>query len=375
VKALGVRMGDPAFKLRGLVERHGVRVFSSNYALYGDMSRRVNQVLARFAPEAEVYSIDETFLDLAGLPHRDLWSYSQDLRATVRRWTGIPTCAGLGPTKTLAKVGNAIAKKNPVFAGVCDLMHPEVRAAVLRAFPVGDVWGVGLATTRKLAGVGVATAAALRDLDPRQARRLGTVVLERLVRELGGVRCRELEPVEPARKGLAVTRSFGQPLAELAPAREAVAAHATRAGEKLRAQGLVAGRLTAFLHTSPHAPGPHHHGARAATLVPMTADTRELVAAATRCVEAAWRDGFAYVKAGVLLDDLRPPAEAPPCLSAAPRTGSEAVMAAVDRINARFGRGAVFPAAVGIERAWAQRAAFRTPRYTTRAAEVPVVRA
>ena len=118
-------MGEPAFKLRGLIERHAIRVFSSNYALYGDMSRRVNQVLGRFSPEVETYSIDESFLDLGGLGHRDLWAHAQDLRATVRRWTAIPTCVGLGPTKTLAKLANAVAKKNPVFGGVCDLMQPD----------------------------------------------------------------------------------------------------------------------------------------------------------------------------------------------------------------------------------------------------------
>jgi DNA polymerase V len=375
VKALGVRMGEPAFKLRELIARHGIRVFSSNYPLYGDMSRRVNEVLARFSPEVEVYSIDETFLDLAGLPHQDLRTHAQDLRATVKRWTGIPTCVGLGPTKTLAKLANAVAKKNPVFGGVCDLADPAVRQAVLRTIPVGKVWGIGEATARKLAGVGVTTAAGLRDLDPKLARQLGTVILERILRELRGVPCLGLEPVAPARQGLAVTRSFGQPMTELARVREAVAAHATRAGEKLRAQGLVAGRLAAFIHTSPHVPGPQHHGARATRLAPPTADTRELVAVAGRCLEAAWRDGFAYVKAGVLLDDLAAPGEAPPDLFGAPRPGSEALMMAVDAINSRFGRHALVPAAVGVERAWAQRAAHRSPRYTTRADELPVVRA
>jgi len=210
VKALGVRMGEPAFKLRPLIAKHGVRVFSSNYVLYGDMSRRVNDVLNRFSPEVEVYSIDETFLDLSGFGHEDLWEYAQDMRATVRRWTGIPTCVGLGPTKTLAKLANAVAKRNPTFGGVCDLTHPVVRSAVLRAFAVEDVWGVGAATTRKLAGLGVVTAANLRDLDAALARRVGTVVLERVVRELRGVACLGLEQVPPTRKGLAVTRSFGR---------------------------------------------------------------------------------------------------------------------------------------------------------------------
>src|SRR5690349_10973960 len=143
-------MGEPAFKIRPLLEKHGVRVFSSNYVLYGDMSRRVNDVLNQFSPELEVYSIDETFLDLSGFD-RDLWEYGQEMRATVRRWTGIPTCVGIGPTKTLAKLANAVAKKNPTFGGVCDLSDPAVRRAVLRAFKVGDIWGIGAATTRKLA--------------------------------------------------------------------------------------------------------------------------------------------------------------------------------------------------------------------------------
>jgi DNA polymerase V len=169
--------------------------------------------------------------------------------------------------------------------------------------------------------------------------------------------------------------SIDGPPTELGKVREAVAAHATRAGEKLRAQGLVAGQLAAFVHTSPHRPGPHHHGARSTRLVPMTSDTRDLVAAAARCLEAAWHDGFAYVKAGVLLDDLAAPAEAPPCLFETPRPHAEALMAAVDRLNARFGRHTVFPAAMAVERAWAQRAAQRSPRFTTRLGELPVVRA
>lgn len=161
-----------------------------------------------------------------------------------------------------------------------------------------------------------------------------------------------------------MTRSFGRPLSALAPVREAVAAHATRTGEKLRAHDLVAGHLTVFVHTSPHAPGPRRHAARAIRLAPPTGDTRELVAAAVRCLEAAWRDGFAYVKAGVLLDDLRAPAGAPADLLGAPRVGSEALMAALDALNGRYGRGTVFPAAAGVERAWAQRAAYRGAPWT-----------
>jgi len=377
VKALGIKMGTPAFQLRELIARHRIRVFSSNYTLYGDMSRRVNAALAGFSPEQEIYSIDETFLSLAGFEGRDLRAMGQDMRATVARWTGIPTCVGIGPTKTLAKLANAAAKKTPTLGGVCDLTAEDVRGAVLRAFPVRDVWGIGSATAAKLAAIGVATAAGLRDLSPKQARGLGTVTLERTVMELQGWPCLALEDVAPPRKGMAVTRSFGRPVTSLDELREAVAAYATRAGEKLRAHGLVAGRLAAFCHTSPHRDGPHHHGQRGARLVPMTADTRALIAAALRCLEAAWQGGrgYHYVKAGVLLDDLCRAEDAPPTLfdAAAPR--SEALMAAMDRVNARYGRGTIFPAAAGIERGWKQQAAHHSPRYTTRLDELPRVRA
>ncbi len=378
VKALGVKMGAPAFTLRDLIARHGIRVFSSNYTLYGDMSRRVNAALSTLCPDAEIYSIDETFLGMAGFGRRDLPAVAQEMRGTVARWTGIPTCVGIGPTKTLAKLGNAAAKKNPAFGGVCDLSAEAARAAVLRTFPVGDVWGIGPATAAKLAALGVTTAAGLRDLSPKQARALGTVTLERIVLELGGLSCLALEEVAPQRKGMAVTRSFGRPVTSLNELREAVAAYATRAGEKLRTHGLVAGQLAAFFHTSQFRDdGPRHHGQRSTRLVPMTADTRELIGAALRCVEAAWRGerGCRYVKAGVLLDDLCRPEDAPPALFEARSPKSGALMAAMDRVNAKHGRGTLFPAAAGIERGWKLRAAQRSPRYTTRLDELPRVRA
>lgn len=377
VKAFGIKMGAPAFKIRDLIARHSIRVFSSNYTLYGDMSRRVNAVITEFSPDVEIYSIDETFLSLAGFARRDLPAMCQDLRAAVARCTGIPTCVGIGPTKTLAKLGNAAAKRHAAFGGVCDLTRDGVRDAVLRAFPVEDVWGVGPATAAKLAALGITTAASLRDLSPKQARALGTVTLERTVLELGGLSCLALEEVAPQRKGMAVTRSFGRPVTSLDELREAVAAYATRAGEKLRAHGLVAGQLAAFFHTSPHRDGPHHHGQRSTRLVPMTADTRELIGAALRCVESAWRGGRGcrYAKAGVLLDDLCRPEDAPPALFAAPSPRSDALMAAMDRVNAKYGRSTVFPAAMGIERGWKLRAAHHSPRYTTRLDELPRVRA
>lgn len=374
-KALGIKMGEPAFKLRPLIEKHGIRVFSSNYVLYGDMARRVQQALGQFSPEVECYSIDETFLDFGGFPHVDLWAHGQAMRDTVRRWTGIPTCVGIGPTKTLAKLANAVAKKNPTFGGVCDLMLEPVRAAVLRAYPVADVWGVGRATTAKLAGLGVTTAAQLRDLPPKQARQMGTVTLERTILELRGLPCLDLEEVEPQRKGIACTRSFGRAVTDKAEILEAVASHASRAGEKLRQHGLVAGKLTAFFHTGPHRPDPQHHASRVTRLFPMSSDTPTLIAAASRCVEAAWRSGFRYAKAGVLLDDLCAEADRPRTLFDQPTEREAQRMATMDALNARFGRGTVFLAATGIERGWKLLAEHHSPRYTTRLADVPTVRA
>lgn len=374
-KALGIKMGEPAFTLRPLIEKHGIRVFSSNYVLYGDMSRRVTDTLSPFSPEIERYSIDEIFLDFGGFPHKDLWAYGQEMRDQVKRCTGIPTCVGIGPTKTLAKLANAVAKKNPAFGGVCDVTAEPVRDAVLRAFDVADIWGIGRATTRKLDGIGIRTAAQLRDLDAKQARQIGTVVFERTVMELRGLPCLALEEMEPQRKGIACTRSFGHAVTTLDEVLEAVATWTTRAGEKLRNHGLVAGKLTAFYHTSHHRPEPQYHAARTTRLYPMTADTPALIAAASRCARAAWRPGYRYVKAGVLLDDLCAAEDAPRTLFEAPSTRAAAGMAAMDELNARFGRGTVFVAATGIERSWKLRAEHHSPCYTTRLAEVPVVRA
>ena len=377
VKALGIKMGAPAFELRDLIARHSIRVFSSNYTLYGDMSRRVNAAIATLCPDSEIYSIDETFLSMAGFLGRDLAAMGQDMRETVARWTGIPTCVGIGPTKTLAKLANRAAKKQPAFNGVCDLVDDMARAAVMRVFPVEDVWGVGRATVTKLAALNVTTAAGLRDLDPKRARSLGSVTLERTVWELRGLSCLALEEFAPQRKGMAVTRSFGRPVTSLDELHEAVATYAARAGEKLRRHGLVAGRLAAFFHTSPHRDGPRYHGQRGTRLMPMTADTRELVGAALRCLDAAWpgERGCHYVKAGVLLDDLCTPAAAQPGLFDAGPAGSAKLMEAMDSLNARFGRNTVFPAAMGIERGWKLRAAHHSPRYTTRLDELPAVRA
>ena len=364
-KAIGLKMGDPYFKVRELCARERVAALSSNYVLYGDISRRVNAVYERFAPEVVVYSIDESFLDFTGLA--DPVGHARALRATVRQWTGIPTCVGLGPTKTLAKVANHLAKRTPALDGVCDLSDPLLRAAALDELPVGDVWGVGPAYAARLTAMGVATAGQLRDLDPRQARAVLSVVGERLVLELRAQTCLSWDEVPAGRKGCAVTRSFGQPITDLGDLLQAVASFASRVGEKLRRNGVVAPRLSVFMHTNPFGAGPHHSASGAVTFLEATADSTELVAGARQAARQAWRDGYRYSKAGVLCEGLVPAGQVQASLLAVKDPArSDRLMAALDASNRRFGRGSVVIGATTGRTRWTQKAEWRTPRYTTR---------
>ncbi|MCP1201075.1 Y-family DNA polymerase [Notoacmeibacter sp. MSK16QG-6] len=378
-KALGIKMGAPAFQIRDVIRRHGVRVFSSNYTLYGDMSRRVVAVIQDFSPRYEVYSIDETFVDLSGFGDR-MVAHAASMSAAVRQRTGIPTCVGIGPTKTLAKLANFAAKKNPLFDGVCDLMDETIRDYVLARIPIGEIWGVGPATEAKLIRQGVARASELRDLPLPLARKIGTVVLERLVAELQGIACLAIEEVEPQRKGMAVTRSAGTPMTSFDELAQAMTAHASRAAEKLRSHGLVAGTLTAFFHTNPHKPDrPQHSASRTTRLSPMSADTFDLVDTVLRCIAAAWKgersaNGYAYTKAGVILDDLVAARVAPQLLLPPDRPRDARLMDALDAVNDRFGRKTLILASEGFQRPWALRADHRSPRYTTRLSDLPVVR-
>lgn len=369
-KALGIAMGAPWFKIRDFCKANGVVVRSSNYVLYGDMSRRVNEVYRIFADEVEVYSIDESFLDFTGLP--DPAAQARLMRRTVRQWTGIPTCVGLGPTRVLAKVANHLAKKRIDLDGVCDLSAPSERDRLLPLVAAADIWGVGRASVAKLASVGVHTAADLRALTPQIARSLLTVTGERLVRELNGVRCSELELEPPVRKGIAVTRSFGESVTTLADMLQATAFYAARAGEKLRRHGVLAPHLSVFFHTGEFRDGPKRSVSGLIQMREPTADTLELVRGAASVTRRLWADGYRYAKAGVILDALLKPDSAPKALIDAPDPRRDALMLALDDVNGRFGRGALFPARAGVRRAWALKAEMRSPAYTSRLAEVPV---
>jgi DNA polymerase V len=369
-KALGVKMGDPWHLVRGKRELAGVEWLSSNYALYGDMSRRMFQVLAERVPRVEPYSIDEMFLDLAGLPG-DLTDRCRSLRDDVRRLAKIPTCIGWGPSKTIAKLANMIAKNNPSMDGVCDLTLTRTRAVHYAELPASEVWGIGAKTAEKLGRAGIQTIAEFVAMDTQATRELLTVVGARIQQELRGVSCLPLNEWAATRKGVASTRSFGRPITQWPEMREAVAAYASRAAEKLRAEGLQACHMAVFLQTNPHAPDePWHSGQRAARIEP-TNDSRDLIREAVRMLQPLWRDGYRYAKAGVMLDDLVPQARQPAMMfPTRDPVRSKKVMAAMDAVNARYGRGTLRPLATGIARSWGTRSSRLSPRYTTHAGEM-----
>lgn len=376
-KALGVKMGDPAFKIRDLVARENIVLFSSNYELYGDLSRRVNDVLSSMIPSVESYSIDESFLDLGEFAPSQVDSLARALRDRVLRWTGIPTCVGIGPTKTLAKVANFMAKKRPGYSGVCDLRSADVRSAALCTVPVGEVWGIGSASTSKLERLGVKTAADLAAMNGDEARSLLTVTGSRVVQELRGISCMPLERVAPTRQGIAVTRSFGRAVTEWLEMSEAIASHASRAAEKLRRSGVATDHVYVFMQTSPFNREPFHSAGATAHFNETTNDTGEMVRRAVHVAERLWRGGHRYAKAGVILTDLVPETCRLTSLwGVADRDRRDRAWRAMDDVNGKIGRGTVrVLSSGGDEAAWKPRAEHRSPRWTTRWGELPRVSA
>lgn len=375
-KALGIKMGEPLHLMQEKIDRHGVRVFSSNYTLYGDISRRVVDVYRDYSPDVEIYSIDECFLDFGGIP--DFVSHARKMRHAVLRNIGIPVRVGIAPSKTLAKCANEIAKKNPIFSGVLSLMDPKVADWLLPNVPVGDVWGIGRRTKAKLNDLGIVTADDLRSMPLKQARSVGTVVLERIILELQGEPCLSIEDVEPSRKGMAVTRSAGRPMIGFDMLFEALTAHATRAAEKLRQHGLVAGRISVFFHTNRFKQNsPQYTGSKSIDMSPMTNDTFDLVRVARHCAKAAWPTDqieYRFTKSGIMLTNLIPSEEKPKTLFDKENHRSAQLMVALDAVNERFGRKSVVLAGEGYQGRWKMKSNFRSPRYTTRIEDLPIVR-
>ena len=381
VKALGVPMGIPWFQLKDLARQHGIQAFSSNYALYGDMSNRFMRVLAQFSPDQEIYSIDESFLDLSEFRQRNLTTYAQEIRQRVKRWVGLPVCVGIGPSKTLAKLANHVAKKRPQWNSVCDLttLPQNDLDALLADIAVNEVWGVGRRHTAALAEMGIASVRDLRDADPGRIRKQFSVVLERTVQELRGVSCLELEDVAPAKQQIMSSRSFGQAIITLEELGEAVTIHVTRATEKLRLQHSVAGAIQVFIQTHRFKPSePQFNPGITVPLAHATHDTLQLTQAALAGLKRIYKPGFCYAKAGINLMDISPMSSAPLDLFTDVEYSQRrtALMATLDAVNRRFGRNTLGPGVAGLEaaRAWSMKRGNKTPSYTTDWDELPRVR-
>ncbi len=363
-KDLGVRMGEPYHLAKSRPELAPVIWKSSNYALYGDMSRRMYEVLCEHVLAVEPYSIDEMFLDFAGV--NDPVSASIAARQAVLRATKIPTCVGIGPTKTIAKLANAVAKKERSDSGVVDLGDAGVRSQIYGATAIGDVWGIGPAAAAKLTARGIKTIAAFIALDDDDIRKLLSVVGLRTAWELRGIRCAPFSEVPAARKSLAVTRSFGRPVDRKDELLAAIATYATRAGEKLRRHGLVATAMQVFVLTNRFSKSDPQYANQTTFDIEPTADTFALIAGATRAADRLWRNGYRYAKAGVVLLDLASVSSQPADLMPTrDPVRSANAMRALDAINRRFGRGTLRPAAVAPSPRWGMRQANVSPRYTT----------
>jgi DNA polymerase V len=374
-KALGIKMGEPAFKITDLVSKHQIQVFSSNYSLYGDMSARLITSLEQFTPNLEVYSIDESFLDLTGHQLRELTDYGQRMRQTIKQWLGIPISVGIGRTKTLAKIANRVAKKWPTAKGVFNLCDQEPDL-VLAKIQVQDVWGVGRQYSKALQEKGIQTALQLRDAPQGWIKQRFGVTLLRTVLELGGLSCISLDLAPAPRKSIICSRSFGQKIESLRNLKEAVATYTSRAAEKLRREGLATTMISVFIHTNRFSPDPQYQNSVHINLPVATDDSAELIDFAWQGLERMYRPGYLYQKAGVMLFNLVPLTLVQPSLfDQRDREKYRLLMATIDKINRQHGAGTVQFGAAGLQKAWSMRSAQRSPRYTTQWEELPVVRA
>ena len=378
VKALGVKMAEPWFKMEKLAKQHGIVALSSNYALYGDLSARVMSILSTFSPKQEVYSIDECFLDLTGFDPKSLVTYGQTIRKTIKQHVGIPVCVGIADTKTLAKLANHCAKKR--FAGkegVCDFGRytPTQISKLFATIPVGDIWGIGRKITEKLIAMQIETVEDLRTADQHRMRKQFSIVVERTVKELNGISCIELDAANTPRQQIMVSRSFGQEVSNYDDMAESVAYFATSAAEKLRKDRSVASSLCIFIQTNRFKVNNQQYSP--SIVVPIgepTDDTIKLVNAAIRGLGAIYRAGFTYKKSGVLLMGLQPKQMAQATLfdDTAGREKSAKLMQVMDSVNRRMGKGSMTIAASGATQRWAMRRDSKSPSYTTDWNELPV---
>ena len=375
-KALGISMGDPYFKSKDLLAKHNVHVFSSNYALYGDLSHRVMTTLQQLEPEVEVYSIDEAFISLPYTPGKPQADYARSLKDRIKRDIGIPVAIGIGPTKTLAKIATKIAKKNRDCAGTFDITDHGQIDQLLATCDVEDVWGIGRQSSHKLKMCGILTALDLRNADDVWLRKKLTVTGLRTAMELRGVSCLPMETVHVDKKSIISSKSFGRPVSTLEDMKEAVATYLATAAEKLRDQKSVAGAVQVSITTNPFNPNqPQYAQNMTATIPQPSAYTPFLLKAALRCLDSIFKPGFQYKKAGVMLTEITPDRYRQQNLFDSEGTDNQDLMVAVDLINRKWGRQTVQLAAAGVNKSWRMVQSRKSPDYTTNWLELPVAKA
>ena len=381
-KALGVKMGQPWFQIRHLHESAGLVALSSNYELYADMSDRMMGVIAQFAPEQIIYSIDESFLYLDGM-REDLTVLGQRIRQRVLQWVGLPTCIGIGSTYTRAKLANHIAKQRSHWQGVCDLtsMSRGALAMLMREVDVGDVWGVGRRLATRLQALGITNALELARADPEAIAQQFSVVLSRTVRELRGVACIDLGENNAPRKQIVVSRSFGRPVLDVTGLVEAVSEFGTRAALRLREQHSCAAGVQVFIRNSAfQQKQPPFSAATVMKFGKPTQDAQTIVNAALRGLHSIFQPGVQYAKAGVMLFDLQADHVKQldlfdTAVDVVNAVESPKLMRAVDNLNNRFGRGTVKLGSAGTVQEWRSKQERLTPAYTTQWDQIQIARA
>ncbi|MBD1147802.1 Y-family DNA polymerase [Pelagibacterales bacterium SAG-MED31] len=364
-KKLGIKMGEPYFKAKKIINKNNVKVFSSNYSLYGDISQRVMETLARFAPDIEIYSIDEAFLGLNGFENYELSTYCHHIRHTIKQWVGIPVSIGVSSTKTLSKIANNLAKKNKEYDGVCILKSWFEINEALKLTPIGDVWGIGRRLSSFLQKYNINTAYDFIQLDKGWVRKNMGVVGEKTFLELCGVSCIELDLITSDKKSCCVSRSFSKPIEKIYDLEESVSVYGTRVAEKIREEGLMAESMSVFVLTNYFNRKEKQYSNSIKLQLPFpTNNSIKIVKRALQGIRKIYREGYRYKKAGVILYGLSKSSHVKGLLDY-DRESSDMIMNTMDRINGRYGSSTIRLASEGIEKSWRMRRENVSPCYTT----------
>lgn len=375
-KTLGIKMAGPWFEVEERAKEIGAVAFSSNYELYANMSSRFMSTLRQFSPKQEIYSIDECFLDLTGMK-RDLVAYGHEIKETVTRWTGLPICVGIGYSKTLAKLANHYAKKQPELNGVCDFtwLSENELDAIFEKLPISSVWGIGRRLENSLKALGVESVLRLKRANLRRVRDRFGIVMQRTVQELNGEPWLELEEAAPMSKQVMSSRSFGQRVENLPELREAVSYHASNAAQRLRKQGLFARSVSVFIQNSPFDQAEFHGRTETIALPAPTECNLQITNAALWLLKKMYQPEVYYQKVGVMLSELVPQEGQQIDLFTYSYTSNKSgrLMDTLDKINSKYRRSTIHLASEGVDRTWSMRRSFKSPNYTGDWDELPAV--